>query len=282
MSADGSVVVGVNGTSAFRWDAVNGMVGLPDLPGGGVNAQANGVSDDGSIIVGQGFSSLGTEAFRWDATTGSVGLGVLQSPGESWANAITGDGTVIVGGGTRNLNPPALKWDATGTLSQLPSTGAAIANAVSADGSVVVGAGGSGVGTQAVLWNGIRREILGAFATNSGVLSSSALDVSADGSVVVGTSATTSLATAFVWDRTLGLRRLDVVLASLGVDLTGWTLTSATGISADGQTIVGYGINPVTGANEAWIAVIPEPTTALFLGLGLIGLALRREPIALD
>ncbi|GAH22327.1 unnamed protein product, partial [marine sediment metagenome] len=43
-----------------------------------------------------------------------------------------------------------------------------------------------------------------------------------------------------------------------GVDLTGWTLRSATGISDDGLTFVGYGLNP-SGYQEAWIATIPEP-----------------------
>ena len=43
---------------------------------------------------------------------------------------------------------------------------------------------------------------------------------------------------------------------------TGWTLWSATGISADATTIVGYGANP-SGQTEAWLANIsvPEPST---------------------
>ena len=58
------------------------------------------------------------------------------------------------------------------------------------------------------------------------------------------------------------------------LDLTGWALKSATGISADGLTIVGTGTNPV-GFDEGWIATIPEPSTLLLLGLG--GLLLRRR-----
>jgi hypothetical protein len=59
-----------------------------------------------------------------------------------------------------------------------------------------------------------------------------------------------------------------------GLDLTGWTLDAAYGVSADGRTIVGYGSGP-DGA-EAWMAVIPEPSTGLLLALGLVGLAARR------
>ena len=55
-----------------------------------------------------------------------------------------------------------------------------------------------------------------------------------------------------------------------GLDLTGWTLTYAGGISENGLSIVGIGTNP-DGYSEAWIAAIPEPAT---LGLTLAGLAL--------
>ena len=58
----------------------------------------------------------------------------------------------------------------------------------------------------------------------------------------------------------------------LGLDLAGWTLDTALGISADGLTIVGQGTNP-NGEFEAWIAIIPEPSTALLLAGGLAVLA---------
>lgn len=73
---------------------------------------------------------------------------------------------------------------------------------------------------------------------------------------------------------TNGMQELDVVLGASGANLTGWQLTRARGISADGEPIVGYGTNPL-GQTEAFIAVIPEPTTALLMGLGLASVKRR-------
>jgi hypothetical protein len=76
------------------------------------------------------------------------------------------------------------------------------------------------------------------------------------------------------------MRELDQVLTGLGLDLTGWTLRQVTGLSADGQTIVGWGTNP-NGDTEAWLASlsVAEPGTAGLVALGLLGLraGLRRH-----
>ena len=70
------------------------------------------------------------------------------------------------------------------------------------------------------------------------------------------------------------MQELAVILTALGLDLSGWTLEVANAVSADGLTIVGWGTNP-DGFREAWIAVVPEPSTALLLACGLAGLAVR-------
>jgi len=67
----------------------------------------------------------------------------------------------------------------------------------------------------------------------------------------------------------------DVLQDECGPDLTGWTLTEANGISADGNTIVGYGTNPL-GNTEAWIAVIPEPGGDAALLALITGVLARR------
>ena len=53
------------------------------------------------------------------------------------------------------------------------------------------------------------------------------------------------------------------------LDLAGWQLTEATGVSANGRTIVGNGINP-DGQQEAWIATIPPIGLAGDLNRGYV------------
>ncbi|MGH8048453.1 MAG: hypothetical protein ACREKL_14520, partial [Chthoniobacterales bacterium] len=58
---------------------------------------------------------------------------------------------------------------------------------------------------------------------------------------------------------------------------TGWSLQYATGINDSGR-IVGYGIN-TSGKTEAFaisvVAAIPEPTVGIYMGAGLMVLAVH-------
>ena len=147
--------------------------------------------------------------------------------------------------------------------------------AVSADGSVVVGVSPSSSGTEAFRWTE-SGGMVGLGDLPGGIFHSNASGVSADGSVVVGRSYSSSGTEAFVWDETNGMRALMQILEDQGVDMTGWNLDLASGISADGLTIVGTGTNPL-GFGEAWIATIPEPGTATLLALGITALAARQR-----
>jgi len=117
-----------------------------------------------------------------------------------------------------------------------------------------------------------------------GNFSSFANGVSGDGSVVVGRGTSASGEEAFRWTSSGGMRNLqDVLTTDFGLNLTGWQLSEAKGISADGLTIVGYGTNP-SGQYEGWIARLnatsststPEPSSVFAIGLvSLLGLATK-------
>jgi hypothetical protein len=63
---------------------------------------------------------------------------------------------------------------------------------------------------------------------------------------------------AFRWTEIDGMQSVQDLLAAEGIDLGGWTLRRATGVSADGTTIVGWGLNP-DGKSEGWVATLPLP-----------------------
>jgi uncharacterized membrane protein len=99
--------------------------------------------------------------------------------------------------------------------------------------------------------------------------------MSDDGETIVGSSGYMSSQRAILWDEQHGMRRLQDLLIQEGVDLRGYTLTSANGISADGRVIVGSA-QTTTGAREAFVAVIPEPNLAVTVG-SVAALLLRRR-----
>jgi probable HAF family extracellular repeat protein len=238
-----------------------------------VASDAADVSDDGSIVVGSIFSGSDSEAFRWTEAAGMVGLGTLAGATFSFAYAVSGDGSAVVGA-SGSSSSQAFLWTAeNGMVGLGPSQATySFATDLSDDGGVVVGA----VNDQAFRWSiesGMVR--LGFMPGGS---TSYPTGVSADGAVIVGWgSGAPEGDGAFVWDSVHGMRLLQTVLTNdYGLNLDGWHLSEARAISADGRTIVGSGVNP-SGLVESWLAVLPEPSTALLVGLGLAGIAAWRR-----
>jgi uncharacterized membrane protein len=280
-SADGSIIVGVSGHQAFRWEG--GVMTRLEPPTGLNLCGATGVSADGSIVVGGGAPLWGLigggQAVRWD--NGAVNaIGTLAGEVDvAAAYAVSADGSVIVG-----VQPvgTAARWE-NGVLTLLdsgPGYIRSMALGVSADGSVAVGMRHTSTGAnEGCFWrNGV---VTGLGALTEGDPRGMGVDASADGSVIIGTAEGDTWwingGTAFLWTADEGMRRIrDVLMHDCGLDLTGWQLTGAVGISDDGMTIVGNGINP-SGLAEPWIAHVPEPATACAVAVGGLILLHRRR-----
>ncbi len=282
VSADGATVVGwfqveTGGRiEAFHWNTATGAVGLGDLIGDEFQSESFGVSADGSVVVGTataagaqpGQGSRHLEAFRWTAATGMVGLGDLQG-GDYWSDArgVSADGSVVVGWSyNASFENEAMRWTSAtgmvglGYLPKMEFPGASAAD-VSDDGSVVVGNSGTDSGPEAMFWTSAGG-MMGLGYLPGFEAESRAFGVSADGNVVVGQSqadAGSASSEAFVWTQANGMQNLrDLLIANGVTGLDNWVLREATGISADGQWVVGNSVNP-NGFNEAFLARISTP-----------------------
>ncbi|MCP5055786.1 MAG: PEP-CTERM sorting domain-containing protein [bacterium] len=269
VSHDGSVVVGyqhrsgaVSTREPFRWEAPGPAIGFGHLVGSG-SSEANGVSADGSVVVGRAYFQTLQLGFRWSAGSLLPLADLPLGPYESAATGVSADGSIIVGAGTRPGYAEAMYWSAPhnspfglGVLS--PRAPLSAAYAASADGSTIVGTSRVfGLGEQPFRWQAGVKRTLGYLPPRSGH-AGAAFSVSADGSVVVGRSDDSGLDVAFLWTEERGIERVSELLAAHGVDTSGWILRSARGVSADGQVVVGDGVNP-NGRAEGWIAFLPRP-----------------------
>jgi probable HAF family extracellular repeat protein len=272
VSADGSVIVGQGASAdsnmeAFRWEG-GVMSGLGDLLGGSAYSEAAAVSWDGTVVVGgSSVDSGGWEAFRWTSEDGIVGLGDFPG-GELYSKAwdVSADGSVVVGTGSHGEpNYEAFRWTpVTGLvgLGDLPGGhDFSAASAVSSSGAVVIGSSEAEAGLMAYRWTQDEGMIaLGMFSPEA---------MTADTSTMVGRGSYNGVNQVIIWNEVTGLRGLHGLLETdFGLNLDGWTLEYARGISADGTVIVGTGINP-RGYDEGWVAVIPEPSTLVLLVFGV-------------
>jgi len=155
-NTDGSVIAGAgftdNGTRAFRWTSAGGMQDLGTLAGD-ATSWANGVSKDGTTVVGYSTSAdYVNHAFRWTAGAGMVGLGELAAGQWSDANGANADGSLIVGtAGVLGGNSAFIWSAATGmvnlnsylTLNGFDLGGVTFTDglAISADGSTILANG---------------------------------------------------------------------------------------------------------------------------------------------
>jgi probable HAF family extracellular repeat protein len=285
VSDTGSVIAGTattnNGGRAFRWTSGGGYTFLGvyfcNLCDGA--ATGEGLSGNGQVVVGSGLEvpllgSARVNASRWPSGGTSISnLGDLSGGGDAgMAHDATTTGSVIVGETDSSSGATGFWWN--GSMHALPGIPGAdyltAAFAISDNGTTIVGEANTDPSSTAfavpVRWTGTNYATIQTLGALPGQTSArgQALAVSPDGSRIVGSTRNLDgKDVAFLWDAANGMRSLGQVLEEeYGLDLDGWQLQEATGISgvnAFGEfTVVGVGTNPA-GNPEGFVAIL-SPT----------------------
>jgi len=250
------------------------LVDLGTLPNG-VYGDANGISADGSVVVGISTNSNWESSLViWNSANAITQLSLPLSATYGYTNGVSGDGTVIVGDiySTTDYRNHAVRWDTAGSMlvlnaaPGLTNSGSA-ARAANSDGSIIVGSvysTGINNGTRAFRWDAIggmqNIGYLGGDLRYSGYAFSDANDVSADGSVVVGTSSVATGAHAFRWVQLIPLAQsLNITPVTNGIggvmeDLgtLGGTYSYANAVNSGGNVVVGVSNTGNNNTNHAF------------------------------
>ena len=230
LSSDGTTFVGKNNSGsphAYLWKTDGTQTDLGTLPGL-INSTPTAVSADGSVVVGESYTSDYKHAFLWTAAGGMTDLGTISGGISTSAIGVSADGSVVVGYAIDSRNYHAFRWTSAGGMIDLGGTNA-YPYAVSADGNVVVGTANAGTTDYAFRWTSAGGMV------NLGELGgtySCAFAVSADGSVVVGNATDANRVNhAFRWTAAGGMTDLGM--------FSGGTMSYANYVSADGSVVVG-------------------------------------------
>ncbi len=278
ISDNGAILAGTSGGSrAYRWTGPGTFQNLGTFSTFQFTA-GNGLSGDGSIVVGRAWTNQPNvgQAWRWTQGTGYQGLGfTVPTHVYSEANAISRDGNVIVGmSQSSGGRTDAFRWTAAGGMQALPLLAGATsgwAYGTNHDGSIVAGLSG-GIG---VLWTG---NTVQALTNPVGWTGAGATDVSDDGSVVIGSlNNATQIFVPHIWTPVGGWQTPATYFATQGFPVPeGWSIADVSSVSSDGRTFGGRLLLPGDTLGRAFVLTVPAPTSACALLL-VVSAALRRR-----
>lgn len=284
VSPDGGTLTGGStARSSFVWSEAGGLTQVDSSSNWSLGVE---LSADGSAMVGFN-ASAGTGSFYWSHETGVTLIGrppELDPRWTTWAYGLShsGDQAVVACSVDATPRSRVYRWSpTTGFRDTGVETFISDANrsilAISGDGQVIACTQRSNIqapGPVVLLREGSATQTIGMLA---GDLWAEAYGANFDGAVIVGASFRIGSTRPFVWREDLGLVDLEVYLTSAGHDLNDWRLTRAMDVSADGNTIIGFGQHRVDGFwyDQSWIVTIPSPASGI-AGLMVIGMLAGR------
>ncbi|MDR0733800.1 MAG: T9SS type A sorting domain-containing protein [Dysgonamonadaceae bacterium] len=252
-------------TASFRDYAAEAWTTLPLLPdikplSYGFGSRTYDISDDGNIIVGgqtPGGQSQRFSAGYWDVSNPAQivyqPLLTNAAPGYgSVASAISGEGQVIGGQETDNGNNYTVLW-INGEKKRIAATSGEPVNAISRNGAYAVFQND----LRAVIYAVDKEELT---RLDAGAEVSTPLAVS-DNGVVVGYwnnnfTLTGEKRKAFIYSPALGMLALESFLNSRNIASPLDSILVASGISADGRAVTGFGMK--NGKVVGFYVEIPE------------------------
>lgn len=249
VSSDGRYIVGYvmpENSSLMQgvlWTDASKLTYLTPLAPG-ADYYANGISADGSIVVGTASDQHNNEhAVYWDRAANTIhDLGSLNHSSSQFSNAIAAnhDGSVIVGSSTNDAGiTQGFRWTAKTGIVELPSlSGTSQAKGISDTGRIIGSSINAKNENRAVYWEDNQIKDLGTLRTdNRGY--SSAQDISATGKVIVGSADSDTQRTGFIWKEGAGMYSVNEWLKYAHVQANSMLVKSVNAISADSQTIAG-------------------------------------------
>ncbi|SPZ45210.1 Autotransporter protein or domain, integral membrane beta-barrel involved in protein secretion [Plesiomonas shigelloides] len=249
VSSDGRYIVGYvmpENSSLMQgvlWTEASKLTYLRPLAAG-TDYYANGISADGSIIVGTASDKNNNEhAVYWDRVANTIhDLGSFSHSSSQYSNAIAAnrDGSVIVGSSTNFAGvTQGFRWTTQTGMVELQSLGeTSQATGVSDTGRIIGYSTNAKNEGRAVYWDKNKIRDLGTLrADNSG--SSSAQAISATGKVIVGSADSDTQRTGFIWKEGAGMYSVNEWLKYAHVQANSMSVKSVNAISADSQTIAG-------------------------------------------
>lgn len=238
-------------------------------------SEARGVTDDGHYYVGStswyctsmNYVLFGGVGGPWEDGSACAG-------GQSGCrlNGMTPDGIGVgstvyskaskhqIAALCRGFSLGVPDWE---ILDDLPGgTTESVAFAGSRGAKTVVGRGSAGEGNLAFRWSATTGQIESLGDLFGGPVESEARATDDANLTVVGYGSIEAGARrAFVWKAGRGILDLKSWLGDRGISVGAWVLEVATGISNDGRTIVGRGLNP-SGQEEGWVVFLPARCNA--------------------